>query len=503
MLTINKNQTFITLVSRADDMCAAAENAKMVVKFTKQNLEPFSKKYLIGNQKEIKNICEEKLEQIKKIIQKREDDLMEGKKIIEKMERMLKSLKEVIDLEYDNIDEICVAGNQLINETINKEILSIEKTANGDLSTLATNLKKYKDEEQPNWESKKFHYHFPEKHKNINEEIVIPSEMPNTLDTLTSGAEDDEDSIKLKRRSFMFKDKKDKDRNNRKSMIEKSNTYSQKIEDSQPTEKVNKKDTTLNDLVSSSQSDSKTESIDELKTKELTTEMINNDQIQGENIEIKNVPNNSNGEEGTSDEEFSKLIQMRLHRSNTRTVVTDRPKELIDQFTEMIKVNQKILQKWCNCDNSKIIFDSKEDEYSIKDFSKYVINLSYLCIMACCGNDTIGCFIRKPIESTNKCMSDPRHFIFTVKLNQPDTIKQYYPKGENWQHVFTLGGIESDFLYKVNTTGGYEINTIGENTSKIMNISSTYEISEKDLVLASLKNNKPFTTDRIIILQLF
>ncbi|EDR26994.1 hypothetical protein EDI_245900 [Entamoeba dispar SAW760] len=502
MLTINKNQTFITLVSRADDMCAAAENAKMVVKFTKQNLEPFSKKYLIGNQKEIKNICEEKLEQIKEIIQKREDELVEGKKIIEKMEQILKSLREVIDLEYDNIDEICVAGNQLINETITREILSIEKTANGDLSTFATNLKRYKDEEQPNWENKKFHYHFPEKHKNINEEIVIPSETPNTLKD-GEEEEDDDDNIKLKRRSFMFKDKKDKDRNNRKSMIEKSSSYPQKIEDSQTIEKLNKKDTSLNDLVSSSQLESKTKNIDELKTKELTTEILNNDQIESENTEIKNVPNISNGEEGTSDEEFSKLIQMRLHRTNTRTVVTDRPKELIDQFIEMIKVNQKILQKWCNCDNSKIIFDSKEHEYSIKDFSKYVINLSYLCIMACCGNDAIGCFVRKPIESTNKCISDLKHFIFTVKLNQPDTIKQYYPKGENWQHVFTLGGIESDFLYKVNTTGGYEINTIGENTSKIMNISSTYEISEKDLVLACLKNNKPFTTDRIIILQLF
>ena len=172
-----------------------------------------------------------------------------------------------------------------------------------------------------------------------------------------------------------------------------------------------------------------------------------------------------------------------------------------DEVSYALECNKQLLEKWCVCDNMKVIFDSKGSEFKMADISKVVMNLSYLIFVAVAGDDIIGTFVRKPIEAVGKVMSDTKHFIFSMKSDKPDSIKQLHPKDDNWKHVFTLGSAEDGFIYRVNTTGTIEIGAVGESSSKVVNLSSAYE-GVSDTLLSSYKG-KPFTVDRLIVLQLY
>lgn len=197
----------------------------------------------------------------------------------------------------------------------------------------------------------------------------------------------------------------------------------------------------------------------------------------------------------------SKMKKM-LGSESTTNMLSILNKDGRDGVIEGIKSNKHILEKLCECEGSKVIFDTKDTNGNLKDFNKTIMNLSYLCIMAVTGDEVIGCFVRKPIDTINKPISDYKHFVFTFKTGDPLNVNHYLPKGDNWQHAFTLGGNDSGFIYKINTTAGAEICAINDTNSKLINIQTAYENSTNDLVFSGLKN-KPFINERIVVLQLY
>ena len=421
-----------------------AKNEQMNLHST---LEEYSPKVLDNSETPIDELLQTKLDAMKTEIETREKDVKSGKELLDKIEKITKSLKEIITAEEEHLEEITKLSGELIEEVIKRK---------GDIS----------DEEKKALTSKKLKYTKVMKQKKSKSK---------------EGKESKEEK----------KEKKQSKR--RKSQIPEG--MDQLLED------IKKKEKPTKHVVMMNKEEPKHET--KVEQKEEVKEEIKEEVKE----EVKEPPKEEQKVDDIMEEEPkpkrlpSKMKQL-LGSESTKDILSILNKDGRDGVIEGINSNKATIEKWCECEQSKVIFDSKDTNGQLKDFTKTIMNLSYLCIMAVTGDDVIGCFVRKPIDTINKPISDYKHFIFTFKTGDPLNINRYLPKGDNWQHAFTIGANDSSFVYKINTTSGAEICNVGENTSKLINITTAYENAGNDMIFSILKN-KSFITERIVVLQLY
>ncbi|EKE39896.1 hypothetical protein ENUP19_0216G0031 [Entamoeba nuttalli] len=169
----------------------------------------------------------------------------------------------------------------------------------------------------------------------------------------------------------------------------------------------------------------------------------------------------------------------------------------IDKEFRIIEEYYIYLQNWSNLNEYQILFDSFLD--SQNQFNDRVMNKRNLYFINFDEFGYVfGAFVSVPILETNKFISDPNHFIFSLKKSIFKPMK-WNPIGDNSSNALFIYRNES-YLYQVGHTGCFIIHQTGVSNSYCKNLQIAYLGAPSSL--SNTESFEDFSVNRVIVIQM-
>ncbi|EDR23016.1 hypothetical protein EDI_123210 [Entamoeba dispar SAW760] len=169
----------------------------------------------------------------------------------------------------------------------------------------------------------------------------------------------------------------------------------------------------------------------------------------------------------------------------------------MDKELRIIGEHYIYLQNWCNLNECQIVFDSSHnshEQFNYKIMNKpnlYFINFDEFGYV-------FGAFVSVPIHETNKFISDPNHFIFSLKKSTFKPMK-WNPIGDNSSNALFVYKNES-YLYQVGHIGCFIIHQTGVADSYCKNLQIAYLGAPSSL--SNTDSFEDFSVTRVVVIQM-